>query len=358
VLSNDLKRVADEVRGLQSKRAGAVAALKEAAVGGLGAFDVLEKGLRLNTLAIVPQGRIVAVDGGIVAQEFHGIDLFLVRACAVAFDYENGSVKGYDYHPSRLPPYAIHARHSLQSHEFAWFNGLLRLDCELACAIGAAEKFSPKVLLLDGSIMPQVSDRPAKESPAYSTYEEVLEKFKRLYQLSQERGFWLAGVIKDSRGRHFLDLVSNAAGGLLKDYAQVLERTNDTVFLYDFLAEGERTPAFKYSSAAGEHLVLRDLGDWSRKIASFYVKPAPFDRPLRVDFLLNGAAADIPPLADLICALSKGNKSYAYPAVLIEADMQAAMPQDEARFFSDALFATLGRGPDLMELRRNSRPFR
>jgi hypothetical protein len=357
MLSNDLKRVADEVRGLQSSRALAVAALKETD-GALGAFDVLEKGLRLRTIPVVPSGRVVAVDGGIVAQEFHGIDLFLVRACAVAFDYENGKVKSYNYHPSRLPPYAIHARHSLQSHEFAWFNGLLRLESELSCAIAAAEKFSPKVLLLDGSIMPQVSDRPARESPAYSAYEDVLDKFKQLYTLSQKQGFWLAGVIKDSRGRHFLDLIASAAGGKLKEFSQVLERTNDTVFLYDLLAEGERTPAFKYSSAASEHVVLRDLGDWSRKIASFYVKPAPFDRPLRVDFLLNGTAADIPPLADLICALSKGNKSYAYPAVLIEADMQAAMNPDEARFFSDALFATLGRGPDLMELRRNSRPFR
>ena len=65
------------------------------------------------------------------------------------------------------------------------------------------------------------------------------------------------------------------------------------------------------------------------------------------------AAAALPVLFGLTAA----EMTYS-AAVSAKADMQAAMNPDEARFFSDALFASLGRGPDLMELRRNSRPFR
>lgn len=357
MLSTELRKLVEEVNNLHSQRKRAVQALHSSAMG-LNAFDALESGLRLPVAAATPNAKIAAVDGGLLAQEFHGIDLFLARACGVCFAYYNGIVREYDYHPSPLPAYSVRYSEALQRHEFSWYSSLVRLESELTCAVAAAKKFSPRMLLLDGSIVPQVGDRPSRESLVYEDYERVLEKFKELYALSREKGFWLAGVIKDSRGRHFLDLLIKSAGGDLLEFSKALQKTNDTTFLYVFLSPNERTPAFKYSSAASEHFVLRDLGEWSKKIASFYVKPVAFDRPLRVDFLLPDEASEISEIASLVNALSQGNREYAYPAVLIEADLRAALGPSELEFVSSALLTHLGRAPDLLALRRNSRPFR
>ncbi len=358
MFSEDLQKLVDEVNSLELSRKSAAAALRGSGAS-LGAFDSLEpEGLRLSVAQTVATGKVAAVDGGILAREFHGIDLYLLRSCGVCFDYFDGVVRAYEYFPSPVPSYAVRFANSLQSHEFNWRNSLLRLESELSCALECARRFSPRLLLLDGSILPQVGDRPSRDSSVYPDYELVLAKFVELYEFCQGNGIFLAGVIKDSRGRHFLDLLLKNAGAHLKEFAGALEKANDTTFLYDFLEKGERTPAFKYASAAAEHAVLRDLGDWGKKIGSFYVKPVEYDRPLRVDFLLPESKAQISELAGLINCLSQGNREYAYPAALIEADLRAAMDPSELEFVSSALFAKAGRTADLMALRRNSRPFR
>jgi hypothetical protein len=355
--------VAQRVRELELSRQGLAKALEEKTDSGQppsASFDFLERGL----VQTVPQepftGSLVAVDGSIVAQELHALDLLLLRSVAVRFDYRNGELCGHEYWPSAMPQPEVWAEHSLQSHEFNWVKNLKRLNSEISCALESAKEFKPQAVLLDGSIVPQVGDRPSQDSGAYPMYQQLVQNFQDLYGWCSENGVLLAGVIKDSRGRHFLGLVKKLYPELAGQFAPAIEATNDTTFLYGFLKPGTRTSAFKYSSSTSEELVLRDLGEYSKRVASFYLRAVELDRPLRVDFLLPPGADQLTIMraASVVYSLSCNNRAYGYPAALIEADLRAVLEERELEFAYDQLFIKTGWKPDLFKLRRDSRPFR
>jgi hypothetical protein len=158
-------------------------------------------------------------------------------------------------------------------------------------------------------------------------------------------------VIKDSRSKRFIEIVSKRFQG-----EPGFLHTSDTNFLHFLLEAGERTCAFPYSSSPAKHQVLKDLGKWAEKILSFYLKPVEGDRPLRVEFL--SGQKPFSEIAQLIYSISCLNKSYAYPAVLIEADLRAALGSEELERAYASLFAKIGRTSAILRLRRNSRPFR
>ncbi|OIO26408.1 hypothetical protein AUJ14_01790 [Candidatus Micrarchaeota archaeon CG1_02_55_22] len=350
-----LNGLAEQVRSFSERRLAAVAALKSATLPESTAFDFLEPGLKLEVQRAPFNGSVAAVDGGIVSQEFQSVDLFAYRSCGVVFDYVGGNRTGHAYYPSSLPQTELHWDSSLNSQDFNWVKNLKRLSSELSCALELEKKHAPNLLLLDGSIVPQISDKPSAGSSVSKLYDEAVATLLALYEACTERGTLLAGVVKDSRGRHFTDLCR--AIPAMREYGDVLERTNDATLLYDFLSVGERSPAFKYASEASESSVLTELGAWSKKISSLYLKPVAFDRPLRVDFLAH-KPEDIARVATAVDSLSRLNKNYAYPAVLIEADLRAAMDGAEIDYASAALTSKLGFYPELFRLRRDSRPFR
>jgi len=358
MLEQAIRKVAQEVRLLGQARESAAKLLRsQSAAIALPSFDFLEPKLTLTVEKAPQTTKLLAVDGGILGEELHSLDLFVAKACAVMFHYKDGAVQGCDYYPSPFPPYEYTAEHSLQTHEFNWYKNLARINCELDCTLGAIKTLSPDAVFLDGSIVPQVGDKPSHDSGAYPQYDKALEKWKEIYELCDERGTALLGIIKDSRGRRFIDLLL-ASVPALAPYATALAKTNDTTFLHSLLQPGERTAAFKYSGDASENTVLRDVGEWSKKVASFYVKPVEFDRPLRVDFLLGGDAKKIGQHASLVRSLSSDNQSYAYPGILIEADLRAALEPQEMEAAKAMLASELGLQPELFALRRNSRPFR
>jgi len=350
-----LTGLAAQVRSFSERRLAAVAALKLADLPASAAFDFLEPGLRLAVQREPFTGIVAAVDGGIVSQEFQSVDLFAYRSCGVVFNYAGGNRTGHAYYPSSLPQTELHWDSSLNAQDFNWVKNLKRLSSELSCALELEKKHSPGLLLLDGSIVPQISDKPSAGSAVSRLYDDAVATLLALYEACTERSTLLAGVVKDSRGRHFTDLCR--AMPAMREYGDVLARTNDATLLYDFLSVGERSPAFKYASEASESRVLAELGEWSKKVASTYLKPVAFDRPLRVDFLAN-TSEDIPRVATAVDSLSRLNKNYAYPAVLIEADLRAAMDGSEIDYASAALSSRLGFRPELFRLRRDSRPFR
>jgi hypothetical protein len=112
-----------------------------------------------------------------------------------------------------------------------------------------------------------------------------------------------------------------------------------------------------YSSKPKEHPVLREFGETGERIYSFYLKAAEFDRPVRVDFL---ATSDIKGEADKISSVLLAicnNSTYAFPSVLIEADLRVRLSEKEMEDFSSDLKSKLGNIASLLELRRKGRPF-
>jgi len=351
---DDFEVVANEIKALSQRRKQAADSLRLLSSSSL-QFDFLEQGFSLPVVEKPFSGTIAAVDGGILGEELHAVDLFAWRSVAAVFNYSSGKLVSHDYFPSAIPPTSFKAEHSLQSHEFNWAKSLYRLNSEISCAVACCKKHSPQILFLDGSIVPQVADKPSSDSTAFPLYESLLDNLFELYQHCSDNNVVLAGVIKDSRGKRFIDLLLRSLPQL-QAYSDALSRTSDTAFLSSFLTVGTRTPAFKYASNASETAVLRDLGEWGKRVASFYLRPVEYDRPLRIDFL--SSSKSISSIAETIYSLSNQNRSYGYPAVLIEADLRAAMRPEEIDHYYARLQDRLGFDSDLFKLRRNSRPFR
>ena len=220
----------------------------------------------------------------------------------------------------------------------------------------AVKKFKPDILIRDGSIVLHPSSIPLESSEVYKDYLKVTELFKLLYSECSKNDVLLAGAIEDSKGKRYCGyLLKNIIEKLLdsgdeetkKTVAQnykILENTNDTLFLYYFLKTGERVEPMTYNFK-------------EEKIYTVYIKSVDYDRPLRIDFFsdkekLNQNTKNI---TEIIYKISKHNRNYSYPSVLVEADARAKLTEVEIEHFKSALAEKLGNNPTLLELRREGR---
>ena len=336
-----LKKAAEHINRIEGSRA--ASAQKVRAAPQL-PKDSLEPSFILPLNKAKVEGKISAVDGGILAYEMHGADLLIAKAVSSTFNYTDGAVGAHTYHPRAFPHPSYDVETGLDEREILWHTSLFRLQLEIQNALETAKAENPNYLLLDGSICPLISDRPAEESLLFPRYLTLLNTYKELYTYCTENSVILVGAIKDSRSKRLMDMLR----------PQVSERASDTVFLHHLLNEGERTFAFRYSESPQKHHVLRELGRWGEKICACYIKPVSGDRPMRIEFI-NGQKP-FQEIADFISTISSINRSYAYPAILIDADLRAMMDPQELERAKKSL--SLFAGPNLLDLRRNSRPFR
>ncbi|MBI5223411.1 DNA double-strand break repair nuclease NurA [Candidatus Micrarchaeota archaeon] len=315
--------LADQIRKGQSVLASKIASIKAS------------KSVPLFPLTKTPLSvSVAAVDGGIISYRMHGFDLAIVRSVGVTFKYANGSLESYSYVPSKYAAPDFDARSALDEHEAATFKSLIRLKSELSVAIQTLEKFKPSLLLLDGSLIPVPSDRPPSDSSLSKDYLEVLSLYQKLYDRCRSISCIPCGIIKDSRSRKLsasFDL--ECSDGVMCDY---------------LLDEGFRTDIFPYSE---KNTLPKELSEVAKSLSFFYLKPAKEDLALRVEFF-----SDLSPISDLasiIYSLCSISDRFAYPAVLIEADMCASIDPKEIAHLENR-FKML----DLKSLRRNNRPFR
>jgi hypothetical protein len=350
-MGDDTSEVVARIRSLESGLSAAAAALRQAPAPALsGAF--------LEDAAIMPckpekfSGTIAAVDGGIVSEDFQSCELVLFRAVCTAFGYENGRVCKKACHPSGLDGYETALLDSFDESDAMQRDSIIRLRAEISRSREAVRLFSPSMVFLDGSIFPSPQDRPPKDSEAFRGYERLLAECRFLYSECAKSGAALVGVVKDTKSRNFLDALRKSEGlsGFYSGHAKFLSSTNDSAFLSLALQEDERSG-----------LVRIERPDLGRDLcpavpAATYLKAAKYDRPLRLEFSDYSKAEAA---CRTICALCKGNSRYAYPSILIEADLRAAMDPKELEVAYARLCAKIG--PDavsLRRLRRNERPFR
>lgn len=278
--------------------------------------------------------RVCAVDGGLLYGRMHGADIVVARAVAVVFDYERSALKSHAYHPSKCPESEVEIRSSLEEHEALVFRSLIRLKHEVSCAISALKTHNPKLLLLDGSLLPLPSDRPPEGSPLRALYLEVTGLYRSLYAECLARRCMLCGVIKDSRSKKLAKELGASC--------------SDTLLCSHLLGEGERTRESNYSDSKSQFGA--DEPTLGAGVSVFYIRPSKNDLPLRIEAF----NCDVGQLASLICSLSSLSENYAYPAALIEADLRAALDPAELEAIQSSLASLSGMSP----LRRNSRPFR
>ncbi len=330
--------------------------------------DTLEEKL---VYKVAPQNlsgkKIIAVDGGLSHHSYHGLELALLRAVAVLFDYprkqsfrdagnsvsvhSENEKSSVSYYPDSSPTPEIILVSDPYNDSGLDVNNE-RMQREIKTAAAAAKKFSPDLLLMDGMIVPHINDIPKENSGSHERFMQTVSGFKELYDSGARL---LAGCIEDSRGKRFCEILS---GNIMlegnKEMKDALKMTSDTSLLFYFLDYGKRTCVFRFS---GDGLI-NILGEQGKNIYSFYMKTAKFDRPLRVDFYCRNGV-DVANIANEISSLilsSCCHDSYGFPAPLIEADFRAKLPEDEIEKLHDQLLDKVGIVPSLMKLRRELRP--
>jgi hypothetical protein len=304
--------------------------------------------------------KISAVDGGIVKRSLHGFDFVLARGVGVCFCYRNGRIEKVDYYPDKMPTPELFVLEALSDLDWVHTTSIVRQRVEIRTAIEMAEKLKPDILLLDGSIVPHYQDRPARTSKVYQSYGEMISLYKKLFGKCLSENVLLAGVVEDSRGTRFCDIVnerilSKVSHSSVPGLKGILENTRDTNLLYWILNEGERTDVFPYSEKAREHPVMKDFEEFAGKIHSFYMKTARFDRPIRIDFL--GEKEQAEKFASVIFSISSHHSGYGLPSVLIEADQVAKLAEDDIDNIYEQVLTQTGSLPSIFRLRRDSRPF-
>ena len=307
--------------------------------------------------------KIAGIDGGLARRSFHGFDCVLTRAVAACFSYRNGRVAKVEYIPSKLPGIQPDVVEALTDIDWAYHSSIFRMKAEISRAIECAEGFRPDLLLMDGSIVPHHADKPSRSSRTYTGFVEMLKLYERLYAECTKKNILLAGVIEDSRGTRFCDMVAAKILSSLKHPAaremqSLLSVTRDTNLLYYVLSKGDMSHVFPYSERPSEHPVLREFGSsYGDRLHSFYLKTAQRDRPVRVDFLSDNPEKTGDSIASILLPISGHHSGYGLPAPLIEADNVAKMPETEMENFYMSVLGLTGNLPGMMRLRRDQRPF-
>lgn len=326
-----------------------------------GCPDLLEEKLIFPMEKAVLDCSIAGVDSGFVDKDLFAFDLVLIRAVGALFNYKQGRLGKAEYFPQFYSfPEPSLSETGLEADEFQCSKSIQRLLKEVDTAIQMIERFSPDYCFLDGSIVPQYADKPRKGSKIKNSYHEMLGKFQLLYKVAEEKGCELIACVEDSRGSRFRQILQENLLANQRNLAQKLEGCYDAIILDYLLKEGERSFAFSYTASTKEHPILMDFDEkWSKSVRAFYLKPVAFDRPLRVEFLhangknISGHASKI---ASIVFAQSCMHREYAYPAILIEADLHAKLKHGEIEIVYDKILNKLGKGFKL-RLRRDYRPF-
>lgn len=288
---------------------------------------------------------VAAIDSGFSVKQFVSIDVMLLRAVGCIFNYADGNISSASYYPSRVPGVSVHYGLFSDQNESTLFKSLTRLNAELSCALQTAKIYSPPLLLLDGSLLPLASDKPPLGSELEVAYEDTMELYSQLFSFCQDNNIQIAGIVKDPRSQRLCSILSSAGYEV---------PTSSDIFLSDILLSPfERTSTFTYADDVNSS-ILRDLGQWPSIARGFYLK-AGADLPYRVEFM---AAGDAEQQASLLASKLLGlgsSHAFAYPSILIEADMRAALtPQEINTVFTSLSSRTTG----FAALRTNSRPFR
>jgi len=306
--------------------------------------------------------KVLGIDGGIVKHSYHGLDVMLMRSVGVKFEYTDGKLENVDYYPMSNPlPNPKIIFDSFSDIELNSCYNFERQIMEILTAIESMKEFGPDITLLDGSIIPHYVQPP--DNPILREYyKNLIETYKSMFEFSREKNIILAGVIEDSRGIKFCDILNRRVLpqvklDITKELKLILEKTKDTNLLYYVLEKGERSCVFNYSQNPMVHPVLKEFENMNKYFYSFYFKTVDFDRPLRVDLLCFDNVLEVVEKLSSILMHMSGHSGYGMPSVLIEADQRARLSEKDLEMFYSDLIVRLGNISTLFKMRRDTRPF-
>nr|MDO8098327.1 DNA double-strand break repair nuclease NurA [Candidatus Njordarchaeota archaeon] len=337
--------------------------------------DILEDRLSFEVKPTNLAGlRVAGIDGGIVARSYQGIDLMLTRTVAAIFTYGPSGNLEVSYYPEETPlPNMISNLQPSPVSDFELRTSIERITCELQLAIDLQNYTKVDLIVLDGSIVPQLSDKPPFYSTLTSKYERVVALFEELYKSCIDSGTLLAGVIKDSRSIRYMQIIGRLIPHLIEklpalknllefDYRKVVQQTRDADFLQRILDQRERTFVFRYAEPPFDSSIFNDFRNetWADLVKVFYLRSVEYDRPIRVEYLAteSNKLLTAKKIASVVLPLSHHHAEYGIPSVLLEADARAHLLDGDIEIIYERLVEKAGSPLALAKMRRERRPFR
>lgn len=366
-LTDVITNAVQNVQKVESRRKGFIRKLEPLKSKDLGSYNSKELLETRLVKKITPEKlncKMAGADSGFLGKSLHALDIFMIRTSAAVFTYSGDKLAKAHYLPCFYEfPVPELSSQALERDEYMCSSSLKRLSEEVRISQRAIKEHKPDYMLLDGSIIPQFADKPRKDSVVINLYRKLISEFESLYETASGNKCNLVACVKDSRGSRFRSILQDEILPHEPSLnADELDDCFDSNLLDYLLNEGERSIAFHYSKSVKEHPILADFSDkWTDSVYVLYMKPSSLDRPLRVEFLYNGPKEKLTEYADKISSViyssSSLHKEFAYPSVLIEADLRARLRPEEVNTVYDKIVDKLGRGSSFLLLRRNSRPF-
>ncbi|MEM2251135.1 MAG: DNA double-strand break repair nuclease NurA [Candidatus Hadarchaeales archaeon] len=343
-LEDSIMKLVEEIRFYEIRRMKLIKKILEKNV-----FSKLKMRIQKLTMDEIS---VCGVDGGMLQLQLNGLDVVAIRAVAVVFHYLTGRLASVEYFPSGPAP--IHfflVKEPLDKVKTDSLAGMRRQILEVSRAREVIGKGAAQLVLLDGSILPQYVERFQDCREYAEQYDELITSYRRLFEEAESKGVLLAGLVKDSRGKRFCQMLAELAelDGEDKDF---LLSYRDIVILDEILSEKERTIAFPYTEEFPPQ-TLGGLEDFGRKVNVFYARMSQFDVPFRVEFLATRNSEEVADeLSSILEFLFSFGFGFSIPPVLVEADFRARL-REEAEWIQERVFDVIG--PRFLT-RRDRRP--
>ncbi|WP_457557350.1 DNA double-strand break repair nuclease NurA [Candidatus Harpocratesius sp.] len=185
-------------------------------------------------MKILKGKKIAAVDGGLGIREYQGLDLTLIKAVVVEYDFTEPSHPKISYFPAvekdenftLYSDFGIHRSQNLSA--VANFRRILAENsmvikyiekCEHESSLNPnSENSFPNIIILDGSVHLPPSNRfygIIQKSPQLCL--DVIYSYHHLYNLCSTNNIALIGSVKDSRTNQLRDLIIRSLPILLKN---------------------------------------------------------------------------------------------------------------------------------------------
>lgn len=292
------------------------------------------------------KGKVIGADSGFFESSLTGLDFCYVKCAGSYFEYDSKLIK---YKKLTQNPNFLFktSEFVLQKDEIHKFVSINRLKEELSMLYNGIKENNPDYTFIDGNILPQAVDRPTNNSPLYPDYQELLNSFVRLYDLAKSQNTILIGSVEDSRANSFLKLA-------LPEKNKLINSVNDVLYL-NYILDKKQSISFFPIFATESNLIYNDLKDYgSFNFYGSYLKVND-DYPLRIELLQNNFSENkLKEIKGFVSYISDYAKDYCYPSILLDADKQAKLTQNEITIIKnlvDSSIAPLG----IKTLRRERR---
>ncbi len=378
-LDKVLQKIANQVHALDEKRSAFTSVLREARfdIDLLAELPLAQRNLVENQLAskLTPIDlgglRICAVDGGLLKKSLRGLELVITRAIATIFEYNPSGRVSARYWPQQGALPRVKANlYPISRREAEISASLERVKEELQVAIRVQDRHPSELLLLDGSILPQITDHPSPHSTLASKHKKIRSLYDELYTKTEDTGTLLAGVVKDSRSNRFMNLLGELLPHLIQrypqlsalldcDYRSALKSIYDSEFFFRILEPGERSCIFRLEEVTLGGLKAQDRSQTEpkRTVVGFFTRTAKYDYPLRVEVFVPKHYNPKEVVTKVSAMLSSDSDTFALPSVLIEADSQARLVERDMDFIFTQLVQRIGHPANFMKQRRERMPF-